>query len=151
MFFASLAAPSTYMRHPLADQTSQPSKTAQAPPHLERERTQLAEYGGIGGARRGITWSRSKGLEVILTAWNAEAKLTSALSRHHTINTPEKGFLSVWPRTHSCCALTCKKKREREGKISTPVLLVQLLTALSPVQLRLQEGYEGKDAESLHV
>lgn len=102
MLFASLAAPSTYMHHPLADETSQPSKTAPTPaplPHLNRERPQLAECGGIGGARRGITWSRSEGLEVILTAWNAEAKLTTALSTHRTINTPEKGFLSAWPRT----------------------------------------------------
>lgn len=34
MLFASLAAPSTYMHHPLAAETSQPSKTAQAPPPL---------------------------------------------------------------------------------------------------------------------
>lgn len=106
MLFASLAAPSTYMHHPQADETSQPSKTAQAPPRppfhsptWTGRGPSWAECGGIGGARRGITWSRSKGLKVILTAWNAEAKLTTALSTHRTINTPEKGFLSVWPRT----------------------------------------------------
>lgn len=107
MRFASLAAPSTYMHHPLAAETSQPSKTAQAPPpplplHSPTwtgRGPSWAECSGIGGARRGITWSRSKGLEVILTAWNAEAKLTTALCTHRTINTPDKGFLSVWPRT----------------------------------------------------